>query len=365
MQTMSIRMTLGLGLAVLWGALSRGTLGAAEIRLRAEVRVAGPIVRLGDVAEISGAELVEAGRLAGSELGPAPAGGRALQITARQVQDTLALAGLSLAKHTLSGASRVTVSSAAATPPQRIVAAGDAAHERALELLRGALMNYLVDQSGDSDWVCEFSLDETAVRWVQQARGPLRVSGGVAPWEGNQTFSISAREAVASAPLMLTTDVSRAAQVVVLVRAVGRGDRIGPGDVQLARAEPGQRVENAFRSVDDAVGREATRAMAPGQLLTNEAARSPRLVRRGEPVTVYARAAGLQVHTVGTAKEEGGLGDVITVESRLSRQIFLARITGPQEAEVYAHALSVAGQREETRAVVASPARRVRSRSDR
>ena len=43
--------------------------------------------------------------------------------------------------------------------------------------------------------------------------------------------------------------------------------------------------------------------------------RRPVVVRRGDAVTLYARSAGLRVRTTVRAREDGGVGDLITVES--------------------------------------------------
>jgi hypothetical protein len=51
---------------------------------------------------------------------------------------------------------------------------------------------------------------------------------------------------------------------------------------------------------------------------------------------LYARSAGLRVRTTVRSREDGGVGDLIAVESLTDRAAFYARVTGIQEAEVYA-----------------------------
>ena len=84
------------------------------------------------------------------------------------------------------------------------------------------------------------------------------------------------------------------------------------------------------------MGRETTRAIGPGQSIDDGSLRQPLLVRKGDAVTVYTRSPGLQVRTTGRAREDGSRGELISIESMLNRQTFLARVTGSQEVEIYA-----------------------------
>ena len=121
----------------------------------------------------------------------------------------------------------------------------------------------------------------------------------------------------------------------------GAGAVIGPGDVELRQSTADASAESLTR-LEDVVGQEAVRSLPLGQVMTRELVRSPILVKRGDPVTVYARAAGIQIRTTARARDEGGQGDLITVESMLNRQMFFARVTGWQEVEVYARPIEAA-----------------------
>ena len=70
--------------------------------------------------------------------------------------------------------------------------------------------------------------------------------------------------------------------------------------------------------------------------------RQPLLVRKGEVVTVYVRASGVQVRTTARSRDNGSHGELINVESLENRKTYFARVTGIQEAEVYARGESAA-----------------------
>ena len=118
---------------------------AAELRLREECRCTQSLVRLGDIAEIHAADAEQARQLEAIELFPAPAVGRRRFVRAREVQDLLALRGLNLSEHRLSGASRVQVSTAEAALEAPAIAPrplSSSALMRANELVEQAVIEY-------------------------------------------------------------------------------------------------------------------------------------------------------------------------------------------------------------------------------
>ncbi len=85
-------------------------LAAAEIVLRSVCQPAGPVVRLGDLAQVHGADAAQCQALSNVELFPAPLAGQRRVVRVREVCDRLLLAGVPLVPHRFSGASEVIVS---------------------------------------------------------------------------------------------------------------------------------------------------------------------------------------------------------------------------------------------------------------
>jgi flagella basal body P-ring formation protein FlgA len=94
--------------------------------------------------------------------------------------------------------------------------------------------------------------------------------------------------------------------------------------------------------LEEIVGLETTRPIQSGQVLSRQMVRQPIVVRRGDSVTVFARAAGIQVRTIGQARENGGRGDLVVVETIEDRQRFTARVVGLREVEVLAQGVDAA-----------------------
>jgi flagella basal body P-ring formation protein FlgA len=86
----------------------------------------------------------------------------------------------------------------------------------------------------------------------------------------------------------------------------------------------------------------ARQTLRPGVLVLENHLQAPRLVERGETVTVFARTGGIQVRTHVVAKQDGSLGDLIQVETVDRRERFMARVTGLRELDVFATGATVA-----------------------
>jgi flagella basal body P-ring formation protein FlgA len=332
-------------------ACAAGQVQAAELRLRAECRCTQSLVRLGDVAEIHAADAEHARELEAIELFPTPSPGQQRYVRAREIQDLLALRGLNLSQHRLSGASRVQVSAAeiiAAAPPAAPQPLSSSAVTRANEQVEAAIIAYLRQAVSENEpWQVEVKLDNDQARIISGARQAIGVAGGEAPWKGCKRLNVIVPAAEGEQQFEIEAVISTPPMVVVALRGLVPGDTVQATDVKFAQRTAVQ-ADNPFYRLEDVVGLQTVRAIVEGQVLDRADVRSPLLVRRGDAVTVFSRSAGIQVRTTARAQEEGGRGDLITVESMLNRQRFFARVTGIHEVEVFAHAV-------ETRSAVRDP----------
>jgi len=315
---------------------------AAEIRLRSRCEVADRIVLLGDVADIYSVTAEESAGLAAVELFPAPPNGKSRYVTLREIHDALVLRGINLSQHTISGASRIALVPAELPPRIELKAPPAAAPVRVnqrqlIERLHDAIADHLAAQAGaDFAHSCriDIRLSEAIAREIAASGGALiAATGGSAPWLGTQRFTI-ANSTTSQPTWEVVAEITQSPQLVVAKRPLARGTILGPLDVELVAREETTRIATPLRDLEAVLGRELLQTVAAGQALSSEQIRAPILVRRGDPVTVYARAAGLQVRVTARAQDEGSLGDMITVESFNDRRRFLARVCGLQEVEI-------------------------------
>jgi len=332
------------GAALLLGASV--TLHGAELRLRGQCQPSGPLVMLGDVAEIFSTETGQSQSLAAVELFPAPPASQQRFVRLREIQDALLLRGVNLVEHQFSGASQVTVAGAGA--PSASPQAGalpQAAVQKAKQQVRDAITRYLREQAGpNAARGIDFSLDEKLVRLLTARACTIAVAGGSPPWTGAQNLDLAVGTPEGPVRYPLTVDCAVPSAIVMTTRPLARGAVIHESDVQLQQPASPEDLTDALRSVQDVVGQETTRAIAAGKPLSADAVRPKVLVRRGEVITVYARSAGLRVRTTARARDDGSQGDVITVESLLDRHAYFVRVSGPQEAEIDARTAAAAAR---------------------
>lgn len=312
----------------------------AEVRLKPQARTKSGIVMLGDVAEVFAAEAWQTEQLRAIELGPAPATGGRRFIKAREVQDALFMRGINLSSHQISGADRIEV-----TGPGEVVAvaekpayrASSTQRERAEKTVAELVGRYLRSQtSGREPFTVTPDLSDEQIEAVLTYGSRLQVSGGMQPWTGKQRFELATDQGSKPIKFTVDCDVGLPPGVVVALKVIPAGTIIHAGDVALQPVASLNGAVLPFYSIEEVVGRESIWPIAAGAVLGQKAVRRPQVVRKGDALTLYARSAGLRVRTTVRAREDGSVGDLITVEALGTREPFYARVTGVQEAEVSA-----------------------------
>jgi flagella basal body P-ring formation protein FlgA len=350
----------GLLAAVLVSQFAAHRAAAAELRLRAQCNPAGPVVTLGDVAEIESADARQTAALAAIELFPAPSGGEQRLIQFREIQDLLLLRGVNLTEHRFSGSSEVTVEPPIArshTPTGRPISAGEI--QRIKRRIGEALVKYLSEHAttpqtaGPTDvpglaqpgrMAVEFDLNDDQARVLADPVRAISVAGGSAPWVGVQSFDLSIEGPKGAAHVALEAKVRSIAPVVVVLRPLARGAVIREGDVQLKPLAAAEKLPGVLHAIEEAIGHELVRPLSTDSPVLTECLRAPLSVHRGEVVTVYAQSGAIRIRTNARARDEGSVGELVAVESLLNRTTYYARVSGIREVEVFARPAQVAGQ---------------------
>ena len=310
--------------------------GAVEIQLRREARPTGDLVRLGDVAKVF-AEKEEAERLSRIPLFPAPAAGQRRYVRVREIQDALDAHGVNLTRYRFSGSSQVAIGQRSIQAPAEPI---KAVVRRNVQVdVQQAITDYLNVTADGSSWQVTVQLDKEQSRQLAIGEGVIRASGGRPPWSGRQKFEIHLTSATGAVTTTVVEAVVRAPQIqVVAVRSLRRGTIVRAEDVELRTTDAnlrGRRIVEGFDKIESVLGMETSRAITMNQPISVNAVRQPLLVRRGDVVTVYARTSGIVVRTVARAREEGGQGELIEVESLTKdRKKYDVRITGQGTASV-------------------------------
>ncbi|OWK28325.1 flagellar basal body P-ring formation chaperone FlgA [Sphingomonas mucosissima] len=105
--------------------------------------------------------------------------------------------------------------------------------------------------------------------------------------------------------------VADTVDVPVLARAVARGELLDATDF-TAEPRPVAQARGAV-AARDAQGKEAARNLPAGAVVRGTDITQPRLVKRGEPVTIAVRKGTLVIATPGKALSSGSAGDLVRV----------------------------------------------------
>lgn len=116
-------------------------------------------------------------------------------------------------------------------------------------------------------------------------------------------------------------DIRRTHDVLVLRRAIGRGERIVGTDVATQRRElPG--LESPFLSrPEDLAGRLTRRPLPEGSAVAADALNAALLIKRSQQVTLVAQAAGFEIRAPGKALADATAGQRVRVQNLNSLKI--------------------------------------------
>ena len=308
------------------------SLGLVEPLLGAQVTVSmppdntvsGPRIILGDIAFIDvispeGKDL--AARLKKVDLGAAPGAGVQVMLERRQLEDSLR-------------ASRLNLQEVVFSLPDKLTLTGTG-QEFAEEGLRVALEKYLAGtepyRSGRYKLV-------TANFGSLPILPPGRVSYQFVPQNfsnpthltGTFFFAVDGEEVGRT---RATAQVEISVQVVTAARALSRGHVLQAGDLILNWV-PFAKTRGAITDPGLALGQTLKNALTAQEVLVERNLTKSLMVRRGEVVSIIARQGGLRVTATGEARQDGALGDTITVLNIKSRAVISGRIIGPSQVEV-------------------------------
>ncbi|HHL40628.1 MAG TPA: flagellar basal body P-ring formation protein FlgA [Deltaproteobacteria bacterium] len=109
--------------------------------------------------------------------------------------------------------------------------------------------------------------------------------------------------------------------VVVALRRLRINDRIGPGDVRVARVESRQIPATALGDPAQAVGMLVKRPIRAGAVISSEYVKPEPLVMRGDRVTVLATSGAVRIKLPAVALEDGHAGATIGVRMSTGKRV--------------------------------------------
>lgn len=122
--------------------------------------------------------------------------------------------------------------------------------------------------------------------------------------------------------------------VAIVDRPLARGDTIREGDFKMVERDLGALKMGYITDARQPIGMVAKRPLGIGTLLTPQLLEAPRLVRRGEQVTIVAESGGLEIRASGEALADGARGDLVRIRNTTSRKVIEAVVVEPGVVKV-------------------------------
>ena len=291
---------------------------ADTIMLKTEAYVKGPMVKLGDIADITGAN---AGQLASLEVGSAAAPGGSKRIDS------------ALLKMRLNGAGAKDID---IKGPLSVVAT-TLSLDLSREVLTDDLRTFIQTQLpwAGADTTIDI-LDEPNAVTVPE--GEVAVKWTPSPqyrWVGQGTFRGDVVvDGKVKQTIFAKANVEAFADVLVCGVDIPRGKTIAATDLSFQKRALSQQGGDAIQDLDQAVGMVARDSMMMGETVSRRALIAQQLVKRNAMVTVTAKAGGLSVRSRARSLDNGAAGDVVRLVNLDSKAEFQGRVTPDGSVEV-------------------------------
>jgi len=316
------RMACGLSAAILF-LVSISAFASERIclTLKPAAEVAGERVRLADVVESKGTKAD--GTILKTEVGRSPRPGQTRFVSADYIRIRLRQAGFDTDTMTFEGPDDVKVSRPwASLPAGRIRAAVDAAIRRRMPW------------NSEDVTVSDIQFDET----VHLPVGKLTCRIVPKPHEDYLGSTILALHLFVNGEparkLWVNATISVMADVVTVVRPLGKHQHIRLEDIRLERRDLAGLGSETIRDLEDALGNRSRRAIYPGTVLRAGMIDQPPVVRRGDIVKIVVETGAMTITATGMVKQRGRKGEMVRVMNTDSNRVIMARVTGPDAVSV-------------------------------
>lgn len=118
-------------------------------------------------------------------------------------------------------------------------------------------------------------------------------------------------------------------QVVVAAKPLAKGTILEDHHLTQARVDVASSRGGYFEAPKGAIGMELRRPLRAGDTLTNQLLRAPKVINRGETVTLEASNRAIAVVTQAKALSHGRIGQTIRVQNLSSKRVVEATVKGP------------------------------------
>jgi flagella basal body P-ring formation protein FlgA len=171
----------------------------------------------------------------------------------------------------------------------------------------------------------------------------IGVSGGQAPWTGNQQFEILFTSNGEKQTALVDAVISLPPSVWAAIGPLPKGRIVSQDDLKEIVLTPSVKIPlgDCFVDSEQVIGQELRKAISTGQPILRRDVGPPRVVLQNETIDIQVVAGAIVAQTTGKALESGGQDDVIQVEVYGNKKKLVARVIGPGQVEAIAASNSI------------------------
>ncbi|MCX7781854.1 MAG: flagellar basal body P-ring formation chaperone FlgA [Negativicutes bacterium] len=295
--------------------------GELAIVVGAERTVTGPLLTLGDIADITGDDQARTDRLRSLPLGSAPKPGGRLVLTREMLGARLAASGGDFSGATWQIPDAVVIRTAAqAVSGLQLEAAAVAALKKQINLDEAKLEIAAVDQPAE----IQVPLGKVTLK----AEVPYGIRKGT-PTPVNIEVYVDGRWYTRATPRFY---IKIFEDIVVAAKPINVNETLTAEKLAYRRTDVAG-MSGYITDVRALAGLAAKRYLAPGAAVSRTDVTKPVLVKRGSTVVIAASAGAIAVTAAGLALQDGAEGQIIRVQNIASKRILAAKVVAGDRVE--------------------------------
>lgn len=294
------------------------------------------VVRLEDVVEVISGQSASLTQTMTMPLGPAPRLGQSQVWRSEDILQHLELRGLHTGKIRWSGAIETKLQRVEALDERLATQltpafTNDRLLEQASRNVTQVIRDYLNLRSSERiEWRLKFELPVQSLPLLNIRRNIVSIGGGSPPWLGEQQFVLQVKQFDSVLDIPIEATVELPPMVVIATRPIRRQEVVTEELLDFAplSEQDEQRGGKFFERFEDCVGKQTSRSIGTGQVLTMELLGEPIVVRRNDVVEIESVSGAIVVRAAAKSLGSGAVGDLIQVELPGTRQRLHATVVG-------------------------------------
>jgi len=299
-----------------WGTPQEKQSRTVKIVGRERVTVTTPLIKLGDIANISSTYVSDDETIIALqkiEIDRSPEPGKEKTITASQILDRLR-------------SERVNLDEVGYALP-RVMTVSRASRQLSFSEVKAAVDRYLGTLDRE---VTLKRLDYNEAVHVPPGAIDLETDSYSVDSAGRMGFRMRVKNNEGQdTHFQISGIVDEYVEFPVANRPISRGTVVSPDDVRMARMNISSIPRDAAREMNSIVGLEANRDVGYGDVFRNNRLTMPPVIAAGSKVTLLYRSALFEATATGVAIEAGQLGEDIRIRNDSSRKIVTGTVIEP------------------------------------